>query len=431
MAGLAQLLLRRGVAVSGSSDGPGPADERLRVLGVSVHAGHAPAHLPKGARLLIHAPGVPVDHPDRLRAARRGVPETSLPGMLGLWVRPRLGVAFLGPRVAGLAAAMVGWTLARAGLDPTVVINSPAPQLGGSGRAGSGPHCVMEVGRLADPGQLGPSAAVAFGRPAGPVADRDFALRRLAVGLPAGGFLLAPTRHIGLRKALDGLESQAPVEWFSTRRSGSCWWGADLREDRGRYRFRVFRRGRFVVEVTPAVPGRVAVMAALAGVAACVRLGVPTAAIKDGLEEFRGVARHLEPRGSYRGATLVDDGSDSGRSVGRVLSVCRQVHGRRRLLAAFQPGRLFRTTASVDRMACALGRADRVWIVAGPGSGALLTALKAAGMEARGVADVDDAIGELDQHLEPGDVLVTLGAGDVGKVADAFSRRLPGNRPGR
>jgi len=430
MAGLAQWLLQRGVVVSGSPDGAGPVIDRAGPSSSRPHAGHGHGHgrrsagrVPASTRLLIHAPAVPAHHPDRLRAARLGVPQASLTAALGRWLRPAVGVAFVGPRAAGLAAAMVGWTLERAGLDPTVILNSAAPQLGGAGRAGRGPHGIVEAAGPVAAARLGPTAAVLLGRPAGAGPEGDGAVRRLADTLPPAGFLLAAGRSAGLRRALAG--RGAAVEWFGLRRRGACWWGADLREDRGRYRFRAFRRGRFVVEVRLAVPGREAVTAALAAVAACTRLGVGAAAIKDGLEEFAGVARHLEPRGSYRGATLIDDRAGTGRAVARALVACRQAFGRRRLVAAFGPGPGPCSPAAAGRLAAALGRADRAWIVGGP------PGLGPAVVGARRVADGAAAIRELGQFLEPGDVLVTLGAGDVGVVADAFSRRLPGDRPGR
>ena len=418
MSGLAQWLHQRGVAVSGSVDGAGPVVGRPDVPGLRLHAGHGPgARVPASARLLIHAPSVPPQHPARLRAARLGVPQASMPGVIGSWLRRKVGVAFVGPRPAGLAAAMVGWTLDRAGRDPSVILGTSSPQLGGAGRSGRGPHGLVEVGGSIDPRLFRPTAAVILGwsRRAGDV-------RRFAETLPAGGFLLAPGRDEDLRRALEGW--QGPVEWFSTRRRGSCWRGADLREERGRYRFRAFRRGRFVVEVRLAVPGRGAVRAALAAVAACTRLGVGPAAIKEGLEEFAGVARHLENRGSYRGATLIDDEARTGRGVARALADCRRIFGPRRLVAALGPGPAPRGPGEVGRLARALGLADRAWLIGGPpGLG------EAVG--ARLVAGSDEAIRELGQFLEPGDVLVTLGAGDVGVVADAFSRRIPGDRPGR
>jgi UDP-N-acetylmuramate--alanine ligase len=220
-----------------------------------------------------------------------------------------------------------------------------------------------------------------------------------------------------------------------------------------------------VVEIRLQVPGRRNVLAALAVVAACARLDVPPQVIKQGLEEFTGVSRDFESRGSYRGVTLIDDDGDSPTAVGHTLRLGRRVFGERRIWAVLvAPWTSLSSEARTGYIA-ALALADEVVLARGatlsmpvrndpvrlanrtkpliplttatgiePGATeaeALVGALLLAGVRARSVASLDDAIMELDRHLEPGDVLVTLGAGDVGTISDAFFRRLPRDRPGR
>jgi UDP-N-acetylmuramate--alanine ligase len=165
---------------------------------------------------------------------------------------------------------------------------------------------------------------------------------------------------------------------------------------------------------------------------------VPTRAIKEGLEEFAGLARGLECRGSYRGATLVDDDAQDPGAVAEALTGCRQVYGRRRLRAVVRTDWVPATAEGWDAFVGALAEADDVLVVEGPGAGrrgrraaeTLARALRGGGIRARAAADLAEAIGVLDRELEPGDVLVTLGAGDVGKVADEFLRRLPRDHHG-
>jgi UDP-N-acetylmuramate--alanine ligase len=157
-------------------------------------------------------------------------------------------------------------------------------------------------------------------------------------------------------------------------------------------------------------------------------------AIKEGLEEFGGVSRGFESRGSYRGVTLVDDEALGPFAVGEALAVAREVFGRRRLLAAYRPSK---GPSDHSPLVSEFVEADRVWIIdeEGPSSGsiarALVDALIEAGTVARRVSGLEEAILELDRYLEPGDVLVTLGAGDVGTIADAFLRRLSSDRHAR
>jgi UDP-N-acetylmuramate--alanine ligase len=200
-----------------------------------------------------------------------------------------------------------------------------------------------------------------------------------------------------------------------------------LREDRGRYRFRVFHRGRFAAEIRLQVPGRANVLGALAALAACDRAEVPTREVKQALEDFAGVSGGFESRGSYRGVTLVDDDSAAPRDVAEVLALARAVHGRRRLWAVVgASGR------PEPAMTDALAWADRVLVLGGAvDADAWASMLGGAGIAARPAAGPGAALRELDRHLEPGDVLLALGSGEVGTIADAFLRRLPRDRQGR
>ena len=427
MSGVAQMLVQRGFVVTGSASTAGPDPERLRRLGVRVHAGHSSRSVPRSARLLVYSPEIPREHPDRLSAARRGVEQASSQEVLSRLLRRRFGVAVTGGRKAGLAGAMVGWALTHAGLDPTLVLGTPSPQLGGRGRLGLGPHVVVETVDGLAQADLAGAEIVLIHDEADP-ATRSATLRRWAETAPPGGYVLAFADQGEVSEDSPG--SPAEVERFSLA-PGHAWWGADVREDRGRYRFRAFHRGRFAMEIRLQVPGRRHVLGALAAVAICGRIDLTTREIKEALEEFGGVSRGFESRGSYRGVTLVDDEAPGPLAVADALAVAREVFGRRRLCAAYRPDPGGDGTWPLPSEFAA---ADRVLIVneAGPSggsrAGALVEALIAAGSAADRVAGLDEAIRELDRHLEPGDVLVTLGAGDVGTIADAFLRRLSSDR---
>jgi UDP-N-acetylmuramate--alanine ligase len=468
MAGLAQVLMQRRVAVTGSQPAPGPAVERLRRLGVRVyvHAGLPARTCPTSTRLFVHDPEISRTHPARLSARRRGLDSCTPIQYLGEMLRQGVGLVVAGGRAASVASAMVGWTLTRAGLDPTFVLGTAVPQLGGWARLGQGPHVVVEAagGRTSGEGwdTLAPRLAVLLDGEDGGDGPGVEALRALAGSIAGDGRVLALA---GCPRAEAALRGQGGnVEWLGLER-GADWWGTDLREDQGRFRFRTFRRGQFVLEVRLQVPGRRNVLGALAAVAACDALGVPAREIQQGLEEFGGVSRDFESRGSYRGVTLIDDEDDQPEAVGQTLRLGRSVFGDRRIWAVLAgPGTVLATEVR-DRYIAALSLADEVLITerapgAGPARGKwvrrgeddatdrippsdaariehfgaigpLAEALAMAGKRARSVGSLDDAILELDRHLEPGDVLVTLGAGDVGTISDAFIRRLPRDRPGR
>jgi UDP-N-acetylmuramate--alanine ligase len=444
MSGLAQWLAQRGDSVTGSARAPGPIVERLRRSGVRVLIGPTARAGSLCAQQLVYAPGIERHHPERLVAARRGIRQLSCSERLAQVAAEHASLVVLGGREASVAAAMIGWTLTRAGCDPTVILGRAVPQLGGWARQGSGRHVVLEaIDAAGEFGPVGPELAVLLDIESGPHGEdrsRIEALQRFTASIPSDGHVLALTPQRLVAAALRGFGGR--VEGLSLE-PGQSWWGGDLREQRGRYRFRAYHHGRFVVEIGLNVPGRGHVISALAAVAACVRLDVPPLEIKEGLEEFTGIAGAFDSRGSYRGVTLVDDSGRDSAAVAATLALGRAVYGRRRLWAVYH----CETAAEgpwaegPERFAAAFTQADRVLIlessphdVAPPArrsaAAALAQALSQAGVAARWMPRLDDAISDLDQHLEPGDVLVTLGAGDVGTIADALVRRLPRDRQG-
>lgn len=403
-------------------------------MGVRIHTASTPSPHARTARFLIYRPGTDRRHPERLSAARRGIVQWSPLDWLKRAAAGRTAVVVAGQRDASVASAMIAWTLTRNGLDPTVLLTNPAAQLGGWARLGGGPHFVVEALDAPDAlGALGPQVAVlldlgpatAWRAPEG----RAEALRSLVGSVPNGGLVVGLDRNEWVLKARQGLGSGS--DWVSLDRPDG-WWTADLREERGTCRFRAFHRDRFAIELKLRTPGRRNVLSALAAIAVCERLAVPFRQIGEALEEFTGLSRDFESRGSYRGVTLVDDEGWEPSSVGETLAVARQVFGRRRIWAVHGTDDGSVGFSEAERYVPAFGAADQVLIADRRGeSSPLLRALLTGGVQARSVTRLEDAIFELDRCLEPGDVLVTLGNGDVGTIADAFIRRLPRNRSGR
>ena len=415
----------------------------LRRYGVHIARGRRVQGLPTETCLLVHGAAVGRDHPDRLRALRRGVEQTTPIAWFQARLRSRLGVLVAGGREAGVVAAMIGWVLTRAGKDPLVLLGSPSPQLGGWARCGTGAHAVAEwPASLASVAEVGPRLTVLMRVGGDPWMERASwtqARRQYPANNADAGDVLALGHPSLVAEGEDAQRDPNRFAWLSLQR-GSDWWGADLRDTEHGTRFRVFHRGRFVTEVALQVRGVQQVVSALAAVAACTRLEVPAAAVREGLEEFAGLSRDFERRGSFRGVTLVDDASEEPGPVRETVAQARQAFGRRRLWVVLSVSDL-PAPGSLDRYLDALAAADQVVVVAPPGEAAtperdpgsqtLAERLNTAGVPARWEADLAGAISELDRHLEPGDVLLTLGAGDVGTIADAFIRRLPRDRQGR
>ncbi|GAC1475939.1 MAG: UDP-N-acetylmuramate--L-alanine ligase [Isosphaeraceae bacterium] len=442
MAGLAQSLLQRGMAVTGSEEGRNPSLSRLQRGGLPVRRASLPHAFSRRTRLLLHGPEILREHSARLGALRRGIRQATPSAWLHERMEGKTGLAIAGGREASVAAAMTGLILLKAGMDPSVFLERPATQLGGWARRGAGPHMVAEWAGEADGFRaLSPALALLLNVGCDPWTDRECwasALKRFLEAVPETSHVLA----LGHPSLLQGNSLPGTTltrfEWISLQR-GASWWGTDLRQESERFRFRIFHEGRYVIEVRLQVRGRRNVVGALAAAAACDRLGIPRATILEGLEDFRGVARDFEDVGTFRGVRLVDEEADDARSIHEALTTARKVFGRRRIWAVCGPPGVASSPAELRRLLDAYSLADHVLILQGPRtepgtspsvclSRTLTHALDDAGRKSRLVASLAEAISVLDRSLEPGDVWLLLGGGDVGTIADAFIRRLPRDR---
>lgn len=434
LSGVAESLAHERVDVTGPGICPDGSATRSRASGVRLR-GESEHSWSRRTRLLVHGPEIGRAHPNRLGALRRGARQQTLEGWLAEQLAGRQGVAFSGGRDASASAAMAGLILTLDGQDPSLLLGTPSPQLGGWARVGQGlPYLVDWPGAVESLGGIGPLLAVLLGSGGNDPAVWAEAVGNVTATIQGAGTVLA----LGHPSWMAGKTRPEGLEWLSLRQ-GADWWATDLREDSGRFRFRIFHQGRYVIEVRLRAPGLRYVVGALAATAACEKLGVEAAAIRRGLEEFSGLSRDFEARGSFRGVTLMDDEATDPGTVYDALSLARRVFRGRRLWVVFAPAEAAVESAVVARRyVAALTLADRVTITDGrpshhtaPHPYPLSAALDAAGVRLGRAVSIAEAISELDQDLEPGDVLLTLGAGDVGTIADAFIRRLPRDRPGR
>ena len=247
-----------------------------------------------------------------------------------------------------------------------------------------------------------------------------------------GRFLLA---HSDLAEDFDkfrGMTCPPQVERYSLN-PGQDWWAGDLRGVDGLYRFRAYRHGEFCTEIRLQVPGAHQVLPALAAVAIGIRLRLTPAEIKARLEDFSGISRGFESRGSFRGATLVDDEAIGRGAVRETIRLAREVFRDRLLRAVYLPPSDDHDRSTVESSEFA--EVDHL-IVVNPDplwrewTRLFVASLRSSGVLVVGCPTLDQAIRELDRYLEPGDVLVTLGAEEVGTIADAFLRRLSRGRLG-
>lgn len=450
MKALSELLLGLGWHVTGSDQQSQSTLER-NVGGrqLRIHQGHQLSHLPDSTEVVVYSSAVPADNSERQRAAELGIPQFSYTEMLGELMKTRSGVCIAGTHGKSTTTAMVATILTQAGFNPSCVIgaellNPPLSSQQRSGWAGAGELLVVEsceyqrnflsfYPRYAVILGIEPDHFDCFPN----VGDLQGAFQEFALQVQSTGHLLINGSCPVCLSLTNSLT--VPVSTFSLQ-PGTDWWAGDSRATEQGVRFRVFRQDTFFGELQLAVPGQHNVLNALAATALCHEIGVPTRQIKESLAEFCGIRRRFESIGFWRGITLIDDYAHHPTAIRTTLRTAREKFGKRRIWCAFQPHQVSRTQALFNDFADSFGDADEVMLV--PVFAAREQAGDAPARLAEELADrinsqpsprrcraryspaLDLLLRTLEDEARPGDVLITMGAGDINWVHHELSRQL-------
>ena len=429
MRSLADVLAAAGWTLSGSDANR----EALDGLPFAVRAGHASEAIDARLELVVYSDAVPRGNAELLRARELGIETLSYPQMLGRLFAERSGVAVAGTHGKSTTTAMAGEILATAGLDPTVICGAAPLGRATGGRLGGGRWLVAEACEYrANFRFLKPRLGVILGIEAdhfdcfGSKRELEAAFAEFAQALPADGVLLVRADCPATRSAT--ADVACACESFGLS-AAATWRATELRERRGLYWLRIRCRDRLVCDVKLRVPGVHNVYNALAAAALASHSGANGSAIRQGLERFRGLSRRLELVAEGDPLAIVDDYAHHPTAVSASLAAVRQMFPGRRVWCVFQPHQASRTRNLLHEFAHSLQNADKI-IVTGifraretEGLSGETTAEQLAQRAAAGGREVHylPSTGEVGHYLQralaAGDVLVTLGAGDIGKVA--------------
>jgi len=418
MSGLALVARSLGASVSGSDQVESPVLERLRGAGIDAVAGHDAANLPAGAEVVVST-AIPEDNPELAAARAAGAATLHRADLLGELSRMKRTIAVSGAHGKTTTASMIAHALRGAGHDPPFLIGGELRSAGANAAWGTGEWAVIEADE-SDRSFLKLARDVAV--ITNIELDHHATYARLAELEQAFAEFAEPAelRVVGPDVDLPGEVLRIGIE------------EGDLRAEA----LELLPGGsRFAVEgaaVQLAVPGRHNVLNALAALAACRAAGLEPAAAARELADFGGAGRRFEEHGETAGGALVyDDYAHHPTEVRATLEAARTLAQERRLVACFQPHLYSRTRALARDFGRALALADVV-VVADvypareraedfPGVSGLLVAQAAAdaahGRPVWWLPELDQATGMLAASLGEGDLLVTLGAGDVDRVA--------------
>lgn len=434
MRALAELFVRRGVTVTGCDSNPGDTRD-LAALGITVVTGHSPDHL-RGVRELVVTSAMPKDHPELVRARELGIPITRRADALGIAVSTGRLVAISGTHGKTTTTVMTTSALAAAGLKPTGVAGGRVAEWGGNLRYESDELFVVEADEydrsfLA----LSPTVAVVTNVEADHLDiyhDLDeirATFSRFVYVAPvivlcadddgATGLDLPPTSEI-IRYGLRSPDARLVAR--------------DVTADGFATTFSVAYDGRDMGEVSLRVPGIHNVQNALAAIGAGIALGVSLDEMRPGLLEFRGVERRFQHLGDIAGVTIVDDYAHHPTEIAATLQAARASYPGRRIIAAFQPHLFSRTRDFSAEFAQALCRADSVFLadiyparekpIPGVTSELVADAMRREGGSLVWQGPRTELAAALAERVGDGDVVITIGAGDITRTGPELKERL-------
>ncbi len=442
MAGIAEVLLNLGYTVSGSDLKQSAATARLQGLGAKVQFGHDAARI-AGADVVVVSTAVKADNPELQAARQARVPVVRRAEMLAELMRFRYGVAIAGTHGKTTTTSLIASVLAEGGLDPTFVVGGRLKSAGANARLGAGAYLVAEADESdASFLQLTPMIAVVTNIDADHLETYGGDFQRLRATfieflqrLPFYGLAVLCNDDPVVRAA--AAEIGRPVLTYGV--AGEADLGAaGIEYDGSGSRFTALLPGGAREPMQLNLPGRHNVQNALAAIAVAHELNVPMDAVRKALHEFQGVGRRLESHGELRiGAAqvrLVDDYGHHPRELAATFEAIRGAYPGRRLVVAFQPHRYSRTRDLFDDFCAVLSTVDALLLteVYAAGEPPLAEAdgrALARGIRARGrvepvfVGAVAEAPEALAAMLRDGDVLLSLGAGDIGNLPQLLVQR--------
>ena len=437
MSGIAEVLLNLGYQVSGSDLRESETTQRLSGLGGEIFIGHQAENV-RDADVVVTSTAIRGGNPEVEEAQRRMIPVIPRAEMLAELMRMKYGIAVAGTHGKTTTTSMVATLLVHAGIDPTAVIGGRLDSLGSNAKLGQGQFLVAEADE--SDGSfltLSPTIAVVTNVDADHL---DF-YRDLEQIKETFVTFINKVPFFGLAVlCLDDPNIQAMIPQVKKRFvtyglvSQADFHASDIEYKHGRTSFDVYFRKERLGRLSFHMPGRHNVLNALSAVAVAMELDVPFEVIADGFREFGGVQRRFQVKYDESDIMVVDDYGHHPAEIKATLSAARSGWDRR-VLAIFQPHRYSRTQALFEEFLTAFYQADHLVVMdiyaagedalEGVSAQTLCQGISGHGhKDARFISGPDEVVDHLLATLQPGDMVITLGAGNVYQVGEKLISAL-------
>ena len=427
MSGIAEVLVTLGYDVRGSDLSRSPTTLRLKNMGVTIYEGHAPEHV-ADADVVVISSAVPQTNPEVAEAHKRGIPVIRRAEMLAELMRLKYGIAVAGTHGKTTTTSLVASILDRGGFDPTMVIGGRLKSISTNARLGAGEYLVAEADESDGSFlRLIPTIAVVtnidlehLDHWKGGLPEIVEAFVNFVNKVPFYGAAVMCLDHPTVQAMLPRLEKRFVTYGLSPQ--------ADYVAERieslpGAMAFTVRHKGVDLGRVQVKLIGKHNVLNALASIAVADEVGVPFAATAAALAEFAGIGRRFELKGTVANVMVVDDYGHHPAEIKATLEAAREAHNRR-LVVAFQPHRYSRTRDLMEEFASSFNDCNVLLVsdvyaageapIDGISGERLAEVVRTHGhRDVQWAGPVANVAKRLREIVQPGDLVVTLGAGNI------------------
>ncbi len=442
MSALALILLQRGWQVTGSDLRQSALTKRLAENGATVYSGHNAANI-NGAQAIVYTSAIPPDNAELKAADSQHIPIFTRAELLGaLMAEAQCSIAVAGSHGKTTTTAMIGLMLDYAKLEPTVLVGGDLEAIHGNVKVGNSGYLVAEACEYFN-------SFLALKPGIGVITNIDIdhldyfrdldaikhAFRNFAKLIPPDGYLVALADDTNVRDILPNLECQ--IVTFGLL-AGADWQAANIELQAGGSSFDVLHKGLPMGRISLRVPGLHNIQNALAAVAVGSVVGLDMETIICSFAHYQGTHRRFDLQGTYRGAVIYDDYAHHPSEIRATLAAAR-TFAPPRLICVFQPHTYTRTKALLQDFAAAFAEADLVLLVdifaareqntSGITSAHLAKQMQTTHPKAYYAGSLQNAAAYLRSRLRQGDLLLTMGAGDVYRIADMLLGKEPGWKP--
>lgn len=441
MSGIAELLLNLGYKVSGSDIRSSDITRRLKRLGGIIFEGHSAGQV-GGADVVVTSSAIGADNPEVVAARKASIPLIPRAEMLAELMRLKYSIAVAGAHGKTSTTSIIASVLSKGGLDPTVVIGGKLKGIDSNALLGRGDFIVAEADESDGSFlKMSPTIAVVTN------IDRehlDFyedlnSIKEVFLSfidrIPFYGLAVLCLDNEPIQEVIPKIKKRFTTYGMSTQ---ADFHARDIVFSNQKSRFDIYHMGDILGNITLNLPGTHNVYNSLASIAVGVELDIPFDIIKYSLETLEGVQRRLEVKGEIGGITIIDDYGHHPTEIKTTLKAVRESWPDRRIIAVFQPHRYTRTKALFDEFTRSFYQSDLLVVlpiypageekIEGIDSYGLCEEIRTHGhKEAVFREDFKEAVLHLKEILERGDILLTLGAGNVWKIGEEILEELKAN----